>query len=113
MRSGSIAMIALLVAAVLSAGVTAQTMPLPASPPEKSAPCHRHHKPSQVPTSHQCCQNGQALVIVKSVREESPATSALTSRDTFAGSAPIRTLCNLRPDQILSGCPPNLSPLRI
>jgi hypothetical protein len=113
MRLGSIPLIVLLVAAIFSAGATAEAMVLPASPAENTPPCHRHSQPPHMPASHPCCQSGQASAMVKSVREEVPSSAPVLLRNISEKLDAGRIFQNVRPDQLRSGTPPGRTQLRI
>jgi hypothetical protein len=106
------ALIAVVVAAVLAAGVAAEIMPLSGFHP-KAAPCHRHSQPTQLPSSHPCCQSIPASAIVKSAREEAPTTVAVIEHGVFEKLAATCLIDNIQPGQVRPGDPPGIIPLRI
>jgi hypothetical protein len=111
MRAISKALIAVVAAAVLATGVAAETMPI--SPLEKTAPCHRHHAPNPLPSSHQCCRGVPASHIVKGIREDNPTTAVVADCEIVEPFAATPVVQSIKPRPSQPGESFGITPLRI
>jgi hypothetical protein len=109
------ALMVLLMSAVLATPLATPGLQISASSKDRPAGCHEHgpRVPAPVPISHQCCQNTHdaAMLMPSSTPGPSQEVSALIQ---FSQGAVVPVAFDNLPNlAIVSGDPPNLSPLRV
>jgi hypothetical protein len=105
----------LLLAAVITAPLAAQSLPSGLNPDQRPAGCHQHTTPvpEPGPTSHYCCQAEHHPAIVQqtpTVRPEHRGTTQLVFMPDSAATAKLANSPNV---VIVCSDPPIVSPLRV
>lgn len=105
----------ILLTAVITAPLAAQSLPSGVNPDQRPAGCHQHTTPvpEPGPVSHSCCQRGHYPAIVQqgsTVRPEHRGATQLVFMPESAATAKLANSPNL---VIVCSDPPIVAPLRV
>jgi hypothetical protein len=109
------AAVLLLLAAVTTMALVAQSLPLNRDPGQRPAGCHQHTAPVPAPgpTSHNCCEAGHSSAIVQQGSSERPPLQGATKL-VFMPDSVVTTKSANSPNLLIVCSDPHAnSPLRV